>query len=1124
MAEVPEINPKGRSAAYASAAWAGRLAGGFLTFCLVLCIVVAMGAYLRLKQGPISLQSFLPQIQEIASENMPGLSLSIGAASVALSDTQGGAALVMEDVLLLNEDDVVFVSAPKAEGVFNIAGLARGEVVPSDVVLTGVTARIIRDVDGAFSFGFGGAETDEDAINAGGDIFAELLAASTSDEGPSKRHRLLLNDASLLYLDRQSNRIWRASDVDLSFWNTDLGMHAQTSATVSGGQFGDMTLVIAGHRVDGGDVFMSAKVERAAPGDIAAQISALDWLAAFDAPVSAEMDIGINAAGDLLSLSGEMLAGEGVIQIAQDVVEPLSAATLKFEFDPGSSRFLVSEVDILSDRASAYGQGFVEVTRTPDGEVRDVIAQLDLTDLNVAAPEALDAPLSYQRGRVTGRVTIEPFGIEIGELRLEKDALAINAAGQITLEGDALAADLTMDGGGLTVQDLLAHWPRQAAPGAREWMLANMETADVTDFDAIVRLGGEAEEVKFDFSFINAKGHYLRPMPPITGGAGAGQVDLKRFALAVDDGVVTPEGGGPLNVAGSTFVIADLGHPASPADIDLIVNGTLEDALAIVDHPPLGFISKLGVPLDGLTGDVRVKTYVYLPLLEALLLEDVEADASAIVTNLRAPVELLDTVATSKSVVLEASTKGFSLNGKVTLNGVLADVTWAEVFATGARDVTIAASISPEQLVNFGVPAPWLEEGVAGATASVSFADIGPRIAFAADLTKAGLKIEEIAWRKPAGDDASLEGVLVIDGEGLRSPNYELLSSDLRVNGNFALTPDGDLKRFRFKRLQYRGAADVELRGVVEDGGLSINVKGALLDLTRFDDLIAGDHDAPKTDEARTETPLRVRFDLDRLVLRENLSVTQANGALNLSLGGDITGRASGLVGGVAPMDIRLRNGKSRGEAVIESPNAGELLREVGFFEDGAGGDLRVVANIDGASDLRFSGDLKVEDIVIHEDAKLQTLLRGADLAALQDKMRTDGIVFNRITAPFRFEEGKLAVDEAVAKGPSIGVNITGEYDVEQDTLDLNGVFTPLYGLNSLVGKIPLLGTVLTGGDGQGLFAFTFAVKGPSADPGISVNPLSVLTPGILRRVFTLNGEGQSSSLEGVETLQEGDR
>ena len=108
----------------------------------------------------------------------------------------------------------------------------------------------------------------------------------------------------------------------------------------------------------------------------------------------------------------------------------------------------------------------------------------------------------------------------------------------------------------------MAHWPRQAAPGAREWMLANMETADVTDFDAIVRLGGEAEEVKFDFSFINAKGHYLRPMPPITGGAGAGQVDLKRFALAVDDGVVTPEGGGPLNVAGSTFVIADLDHGA----------------------------------------------------------------------------------------------------------------------------------------------------------------------------------------------------------------------------------------------------------------------------------------------------------------------------------------------------------------------------------------------------------------------------------------------------------------------------------------------------------------------------------------------------------------------------------
>jgi len=40
------------------------------------------------------------------------------------------------------------------------------------------------------------------------------------------------------------------------------------------------------------------------------------------------------------------------------------------------------------------------------------------------------------------------------------------------------------------------------------------------------------------------------------------------------------------------------------------------------------------------------------------------------------------------------------------------------------------------------------------------------------------------------------------------------------------------------------------------------------------------------------------------------------------------------------------------------------------------------------------------------------------------------------------------------------------------------------------------------GGEGKGLFAFTYSVKGALDDPEINVNPLSVLTPGFLRWIF----------------------
>ena len=66
----------------------------------------------------------------------------------------------------------------------------------------------------------------------------------------------------------------------------------------------------------------------------------------------------------------------------------------------------------------------------------------------------------------------------------------------------------------------------------------------------------------------------------------------------------------------------------------------------------------------------------------------------------------------------------------------------------------------------------------------------------------------------------------------------------------------------------------------------------------------------------------------------------------------------------------------------------------------------------------------------------------------------------------------------------------------------LSGTFVPLYGLNSFVSNIPLLGDILTSRKGEGIIGMTYTMEGTFAEPDISVNPLSALTPGILRRIF----------------------
>ena len=61
----------------------------------------------------------------------------------------------------------------------------------------------------------------------------------------------------------------------------------------------------------------------------------------------------------------------------------------------------------------------------------------------------------------------------------------------------------------------------------------------------------------------------------------------------------------------------------------------------------------------------------------------------------------------------------------------------------------------------------------------------------------------------------------------------------------------------------------------------------------------------------------------------------------------------------------------------------------------------------------------------------------------------------------------------------------------------------PAYFLNTLIGKIPLLGELITGGKDEGLFGVTYKITGSYDHPNISVNPLSALTPGLIRKIFS---------------------
>ena len=138
----------------------------------------------------------------------------------------------------------------------------------------------------------------------------------------------------------------------------------------------------------------------------------------------------------------------------------------------------------------------------------------------------------------------------------------------------------------------------------------------------------------------------------------------------------------------------------------------------------------------------------------------------------------------------------------------------------------------------------------------------------------------------------------------------------------------------------------------------------------------------------------------------------------------------------------------------------------------------------------------------------LARLLSIASLTGIVEALSGDGLAFSQLDAPFAKSNGLITLKNAQASGISLGLTASGTIDSDKDVLDLSGTVVPAYVVNSVLGRIPVLGTIFTGGQkGGGVFAANYKMTGAPEQPKVSVNPLSALAPGFLRNLFGIFDE-----------------
>ncbi|MBV9063937.1 MAG: AsmA-like C-terminal domain-containing protein [Alphaproteobacteria bacterium] len=373
----------------------------------------------------------------------------------------------------------------------------------------------------------------------------------------------------------------------------------------------------------------------------------------------------------------------------------------------------------------------------------------------------------------------------------------------------------------------------------------------------------------------------------------------------------------------------------------------------------------------------------------------------------------------------------------------------------------------------------------------------------AVDLTPATISLEPISYRKPPGVPASAQISARIDPKGaISAADLNVSGAGLTAQGTLSFNNAGDLARAEIPTLRAGPANDFALTLTqVGANGTDIFVRGHSADGTAFNRRDTNSGNAPPS-SARYHVVAKI----DRMVLKEgtvlapfSLDATTIGGRItNLSLTTGMS-KADSLTASITPASDGRR-------LSVNATDAGALLRGVFGLSDISGGRLSVVARMPpvtaakGAPD--YIGTLNIRDFKIENQPFFSRLFSAGSLGGLLDLMRGSGIVIDKLDMPFSMKNGAITIHDAHAAGPSVGLSADGYIDQRSNSLDLKGAVAPIYGLNSVLGALPLVGKVLVSKEGEGILGMTYEANGSLDEPKISVNPLSMLAPGIFRRIF----------------------
>ncbi len=919
-------------------------------------------------------------------------------------------------------------------------------------------------------------------------------------------------------IDQKTGTTWGADPLNGKWKATREGVSLALDVRLAGAREGEPNKVMIALESDG-------QVERAAgrltlegvdPMSIAQMFGYTGDAFSSSRPASATFSVTATERSGLLNTQLALSNVAGSIRLGEETVA-VRDLSFSASYDPATKFVTLESFNVDSDRVTGAFAGSLDARAMMAG---DTTLPTDFALASEAFTMSLtpffEAPMQFKSVDITGQLSADRTRVVLSHIKAGTGTMTASGSGEIWFEGEGEKLAIGVKGratseGDFTPQDVVAFWPVGTSAFSRDWVKTNIPSARVSGavfaFDWPPGANSKGflpdENLSLDFNVEQATVKFLPDFPAATDVSGVGH--LKGNSLIID------ATGGRLEsweIEQAKIVLPQFAPGGAIMGITVLGRGPLNDLLRVVDESKLDVDSRYDLQIGQVSGVGSVSVDVAVPMLE--IVEDADVDFtvkggfnSVAVPDIAGDFGLADGV-----ISFELTQDGITMDGQGQFGPAPVTFEWREHVGgdDGQAELIARARATPDLLNAFGLAARNFMQG----EAEVELRASGPggrnfdTVTATVDLEHAQVEVAEFGWRKPF--DAPAKGSFRYG----KDDKGAVLAGDIRADGLELVAVaqmdlGGVVQGVDIERLFSRGTLDV--RGRVtrrQDGSYRAALSGPFFDASQWMDQMLDMSSAATTQPAvggpGDAGPVHeLQLNADKLIVREDAEVLNARIALSVDGDGPRSGSISGQIARDKYVNVAISTSGEKRNISLRADDAGFAARVLLKADYLIGGKLAIDGTFVGAN-----GDATVTmtDVRLKDAPLLAQIFSLASLQGLADVLSGEGVLFTEVHAPIRITGGRIDAPGMRASGPAMGITARGWISPETGELSLDGVLVPSFGVNSLLGGLPVIGDLFVSRQGEGMFAPTYSVRGTFARARVQINPVAAFTPGVLRRIF----------------------